>query len=179
MVWVSPLFFFFNDTATTEIYTLSLHDALPIWRFGAAVSVITHFSPEQQFKLVDEHGITLLFAVPTAFRMMLGVADAEREYRLSTLRLCQSAGEPLPDSTMREWRERFGQTIINSLGSSKLNYWLSTFEGMPEEKIGSSGLSVPGYENVVVDDQLNPVPRGVPGELIVRGPIGQVYWRRI
>src|ERR1022692_565472 len=33
---LSPLllfsfFFFFNDTATTEIYTLSLHDALPIW----------------------------------------------------------------------------------------------------------------------------------------------------
>src|SRR6195952_5905925 len=27
-----PLFFFFNDTATTEIYTLSLHDALPICR---------------------------------------------------------------------------------------------------------------------------------------------------
>src|SRR5215475_15953671 len=26
-------FFFFNDTATTEIYTLSLHDALPIWRY--------------------------------------------------------------------------------------------------------------------------------------------------
>src|SRR5258708_20723733 len=26
----TPLFFFFNDTATTEIYTLSLHDALPI-----------------------------------------------------------------------------------------------------------------------------------------------------
>src|SRR2546422_9964185 len=28
------LFFFFNDTATTEIYTLSLHDALPISRYG-------------------------------------------------------------------------------------------------------------------------------------------------
>src|SRR5437899_12840188 len=27
-----PIFVFFNDTATTEIYTLSLHDALPIWR---------------------------------------------------------------------------------------------------------------------------------------------------
>src|SRR5262245_66641341 len=27
-------FFFFNDTATTEIYTLSLHDALPIWAGG-------------------------------------------------------------------------------------------------------------------------------------------------
>src|SRR2546430_12558055 len=31
MQWlISCLFFFFNDTATTEIYTLSLHDALPI-----------------------------------------------------------------------------------------------------------------------------------------------------
>src|SRR5256885_11665802 len=29
-------FFFFNDTATTEIYTLSLHDALPIWPGRAA-----------------------------------------------------------------------------------------------------------------------------------------------
>src|SRR2546426_11158073 len=27
-------FFFFNDTATTEIYTLSLHDALPIWHLA-------------------------------------------------------------------------------------------------------------------------------------------------
>src|SRR2546430_15963576 len=29
---VCSVFFFFNDTATTEIYTLSLHDALPIFR---------------------------------------------------------------------------------------------------------------------------------------------------
>src|SRR5574343_1017430 len=28
---ILSVFFFFNDTATTEIYTLSLHDALPIW----------------------------------------------------------------------------------------------------------------------------------------------------
>src|SRR2546425_4456742 len=31
-------FFFFNDTATTEIYTLSLHDALPIYRGKASSS---------------------------------------------------------------------------------------------------------------------------------------------
>src|SRR3712207_8407185 len=30
------IIFFFNDTATTEIYTLSLHDALPIWRRAPA-----------------------------------------------------------------------------------------------------------------------------------------------
>src|SRR5215510_16394004 len=31
VVFLSLFFFFFNDTATTEIYTLSLHDALPIY----------------------------------------------------------------------------------------------------------------------------------------------------
>src|SRR2546425_13178759 len=31
MLSLCLIFFFFNDTATTEIYTLSLHDALPIW----------------------------------------------------------------------------------------------------------------------------------------------------
>src|SRR2546422_8273075 len=37
---VSFLFFFFNDTATTEIYTLSLHDALPIyWPRGSSCSL--------------------------------------------------------------------------------------------------------------------------------------------
>src|SRR3712207_6982816 len=35
---VSMMFFFFNDTATTEIYTLSLHDALPISGAPAALS---------------------------------------------------------------------------------------------------------------------------------------------
>src|SRR2546430_14621482 len=34
----SDSFFFFNDTATTEIYTLSLHDALPIWGHRAGPS---------------------------------------------------------------------------------------------------------------------------------------------
>src|SRR6266446_2634141 len=33
------LFFFFNDTATTEIYTLSLHDALPIYNFPPAIQL--------------------------------------------------------------------------------------------------------------------------------------------
>src|SRR2546429_4622381 len=31
--YTAKIFFFFNDTATTEIYTLSLHDALPIYRY--------------------------------------------------------------------------------------------------------------------------------------------------
>src|SRR5258708_39938789 len=37
-VFPSSLFFFFNDTATTEIYTLSLHDALPISLSGTPIA---------------------------------------------------------------------------------------------------------------------------------------------
>ena len=40
-----PLCFFFNDTATTEIYTLSLHDALPI----SKPSVLSLFRKNEQF----------------------------------------------------------------------------------------------------------------------------------
>src|SRR5258706_16419009 len=39
--------FFFNDTATTEIYTLSLHDALPIFG-GSALPVFGHGGDEQR-----------------------------------------------------------------------------------------------------------------------------------
>src|SRR5690349_23308290 len=37
------IFFFFNDTATTEIYTLSLHDALPIFLHRPKVAMKPHF----------------------------------------------------------------------------------------------------------------------------------------
>src|SRR5947207_15970047 len=39
--------FFFNDTATTEIYTLSLHDALPISPDGAGAFPRRHTDPHQ------------------------------------------------------------------------------------------------------------------------------------
>src|SRR6266496_5491982 len=39
-------FFFFNDTATTEIYTLSLHDALPISSLNTAISALMVFVNE-------------------------------------------------------------------------------------------------------------------------------------
>src|SRR3712207_8007990 len=44
-------FFFFNDTATTEIYTLSLHDALPIFYthgYGLVMASASRITPEGQ-----------------------------------------------------------------------------------------------------------------------------------
>src|SRR3990172_8497331 len=42
--YISYAVFFFNDTATTEIYTLSLHDALPIYNFIGLAAVLEHFA---------------------------------------------------------------------------------------------------------------------------------------
>src|SRR3989442_12908525 len=50
-------FFFFNDTATTEIYTLSLHDALPI-----CLRSHDRTMPEELNRLVTDHLADLLFA---------------------------------------------------------------------------------------------------------------------
>src|SRR3712207_6451003 len=44
------ILFFFNDTATTEIYTLSLHDALPIW---AAKRIADHVGVARKQRDVD------------------------------------------------------------------------------------------------------------------------------
>src|SRR6202047_5625594 len=45
-------FFFFNDTATTEIYTLSLHDALPIW--SSCCSPSSGFAKSLSFTVMVE-----------------------------------------------------------------------------------------------------------------------------
>src|SRR5258707_15739841 len=47
-------FFFFNDTATTEIYTLSLHDALPIWQSARASSWLISIWRYQKSDWVSE-----------------------------------------------------------------------------------------------------------------------------
>src|SRR2546430_12101817 len=56
---ISTLFFFFNDTATTEIYTLSLHDALPILPHGhgrrTGLGDGRNFR-QQRAALVEQHG---------------------------------------------------------------------------------------------------------------------------
>src|SRR5215510_496077 len=52
----SPLlFFFFNDTATTEIYTLSLHDALPIARTCPCCRCMAASMPTNRTRRSEEH----------------------------------------------------------------------------------------------------------------------------
>src|SRR5256885_6845689 len=51
---LTSIFFFFNDTATTEIYTLSLHDALPIFFILALFRLLINL--EETFKLEHRTG---------------------------------------------------------------------------------------------------------------------------
>src|SRR3712207_8292442 len=55
------LFFFFNDTATTEIYTLSLHDALPIFEEvpEAREAAGVRFSPDRLLSCADRFKLRL------------------------------------------------------------------------------------------------------------------------
>src|SRR2546429_3914841 len=51
-------FFFFNDTATTEIYTLSLHDALPILSRISHASIQTEWGLQQRKNVPPRFGST-------------------------------------------------------------------------------------------------------------------------
>src|SRR5256885_5274430 len=54
----SIFFFFFNDTATTEIYTLSLHDALPIYQGGRHVGTAAEAFDRLAASVAAFHGLS-------------------------------------------------------------------------------------------------------------------------
>src|SRR3712207_8772550 len=60
------VFFFFNDTATTEIYTLSLHDALPIFvSFGGVITINPYLYRDLGYDPIrDLAPVTLLATAP-------------------------------------------------------------------------------------------------------------------
>src|SRR3712207_8779016 len=73
-------FFFFNDTATTEIYTLSLHDALPIFVGMVQALLITRHMLFVGFSLTDDNFHRIAYDVRSA----LGAVAAEDRDRKST-----------------------------------------------------------------------------------------------
>jgi benzoate-CoA ligase family protein len=132
-------------------------------------------TPDAVFDLLTRRKPTLFFGVPTLYAGMLMVKDAEKRYDLSSLRLCVSAGEALPDEIYHRWRERFGVEIIDGIGTTEiLHIFLSNRPGAARP--GSSGQAVPGYEAIIVDDAGLPVPRGEIGNLRVSGDSTMAYY---
>ncbi|PYM18605.1 MAG: benzoate-CoA ligase family protein [Candidatus Rokuibacteriota bacterium] len=135
-------------------------------------------TPEHVFETIARHRPTIFFGVPTLYAAMLAAADPRRRDELASVRLCVSAGEALPDDIYTRWRERFGVEIIDGIGTTEiLHIFLSNRPG--KVKPGSSGLPVPGYEAIIVDDQGTPVPRGEIGNLRVKGDSTMAgYWNK-
>src|SRR3712207_7302222 len=67
--------FFFNDTATTEIYTLSLHDALPICGFASAMGAALSLAPTGPPPVAN--AATLVAAVAATLRLSRGEPRSE------------------------------------------------------------------------------------------------------
>src|SRR2546430_6107085 len=89
------VFFFFNDTATTEIYTLSLHDALPIWvfRFTDGRSGLPTGVPVTDGRRSEEHTSELQSQSNLVCRLLL---EKKKNYsgplrKRRSLRPCYSA----------------------------------------------------------------------------------------
>jgi benzoate-CoA ligase family protein len=132
-------------------------------------------TPDAVFDLLTRHRPTIFFGVPTLYAAMLAAKDAERQFDLSSLRLCVSAGEALPADLYRRWHERFGVEIVDGIGTTESGHiFLSNRPGAVRP--GSSGLPVPGYECVIVDDEGRPVPTGEIGNLRVRGDSTMAYY---
>src|SRR3989441_4314049 len=114
-------FFFFNDTATTEIYTLSLHDALPI--FDAVLQVVPELAvADRPFEIAigrrhDPHvdrlgaqatqaadGLLLDDLEELDLQRQLDVADLVEEQRAAVGRLEQAG--------LRRLRVRIGAALV-------------------------------------------------------------------
>src|SRR2546422_4975227 len=85
-------FFFFNDTATTEIYTLSLHDALPIYGDPAREDQRAHEEEGEHARVVaevrsEEHTSELQSRLHLVCRLLLEKKKNMRNNRIGTERL--------------------------------------------------------------------------------------------
>ena len=87
-----------------------------------------------------------------------------------------SAGEALPEDIARRWRDHFGISILDGIGSTEmLHIFISN--RTDDVRFGTSGKPVLGYEARVVDERGVEVPNGEIGELHIAGPTrALMYW---
>ena len=146
------------------------------FRVGAAA--VLHpgrFEPRAYFDLIRRYRPTLFFGVPTAYAALLA-ADGPAD--LGAVRLCVSAGEPLPAAIFTRWKERFGVEILDGIGSTEaLHIYISNRPG--RVRPGSTGEVVPGYAVKIVDEEGREMPPGEIGDLLVSGDsIAAGYWNK-
>jgi 2-aminobenzoate-CoA ligase len=141
-------------------------------RFGAAATLLENASPPEMIKIIETYKASICFTAPTAYRAMLAAMDDGAD--LSSLRVAVSAGETLPAPVFKEWMAKTGKPLLDGIGATELlHIFISNRLG--DAKASCTGKPILGYEAKVVNEQLQELPRGEVGRLMVRGPTGCRY----
>lgn len=143
---------------------------------GASVVVNeTPAIPAMVNDLVSRTRPSLIFGVPAFFRGFAGLSGAGLP---SSVRAAVSAGEALDVDLFERFRDAFGVTLLDGLGSTEALHHVTS--NRPDDVVpGSAGRALEGYQVTVLDRDGEPVPEGDHGELWVRGPTTFAgYWRR-
>ena len=137
------------------------------WLTGSAVFVydFERFIAKDILKQMSQYRVTSFCAPPTMYRYILQEDFAN--YDLSALKHCAVAGEPLNPDMAAEWLKRTGIPLLEAFGQTELVVTLATF---PFMKVcpGSMGKPSPIFDVDIVDEEGNPCPAGVTGEIVVR-----------
>lgn len=142
--------------------------------FGASTFLIEKPTPDILLQAIQDHKITICFTAPTAWRI---ITTKVKDYDISSLRKCVSAGETLPLKVWEDWYNATGLKIIDGIGATEmLHIFISSSED--NMKPGSTGLAIIGYEAKIIDAKGNEVPRNESGRLAVRGITGCKYLNR-
>ena len=152
------------------------------WKMGAVQCVYQReagFEPHKQLDFLSRHGVTNVFATPTAIRSMMSISDAGTRYP-QQFRIVCSAGEPLNPEAIRWFREQYGVTVLDFYGLTESYPLCANFPFM-EVREGSMGKPMPGWQVAILDEDEREVAQGERGEICLRArtnphyPLG--YWR--
>ncbi|NEP61386.1 MAG: benzoate-CoA ligase family protein [Symploca sp. SIO2G7] len=127
---------------------------------------------------IQRYQPTVFFGIPSIYANLLAIQDIA-PLDTSSLRLCVSAAEQLPESIWQNWRETFNLEICEGIGTTE---FLHIFLANPLGKCkpGTSGRPIPGYDVRIVDENGLPCPPGEIGDLLVSGESLMLgYWNRL
>lgn len=158
-------------------YGLGNAITFPLWVGASIIFSPGRPTPQGVLEAVQRYRPTVFCIVPTLYNAILN-DPASASFDLSSVRLCISAAELLPPETWRRWKEQFGLTILDGIGSTELLHIFCS-NTADAVKPGSSGKPVPGYELRIIGDDDRPVAPGETGNLLVKGgSAAPFYWHR-
>lgn len=167
----------FSSTKLFHAYGLGNGLTFPLWFGGSAVLLGGRPTPDAVLETAERFRPTLFFSVPTLYNAMLRSPGADKR-DLSSVRLCASAAEPLPAEVWRNWRDTYGLTILDGIGSTEMLHIYCT-NRVDAAKPGSSGTAVPGYEIKLLGPEGDEVATDEPGDMYVKGEsMLASYWHR-